>query len=68
LLPRVAGVDAPAEVARILAGKPQFIVRRMPAPSDALVNPVVYAELDTALARDYALWRSYPGVAIYQRR
>jgi hypothetical protein len=68
LLPRVAGVDAPAEVARILAGKPQFIVRRAPAPNDALVNPVVYAELDTALARDYALWRSYPGMSVYKLR
>ena len=68
LLPRVAGVDAPAEVARILAGKPQFIVRRTPAPSNDLANPAVYGELDATLARDYAPWRSYPGMTVYERK
>ncbi|MDR3504805.1 MAG: hypothetical protein P4L52_01030 [Acidocella sp.] len=66
-LPRVAGVDAPAEVARILSTQPQFIVRRTPAPDDALANQAVYAKLDTALAQDYAPWRSYPGMTIYKR-
>lgn len=62
LLPRVAGVDAAAEVARILAAKPDFIVRRTPPQSG---NPAVDAELEAAL-RGYALWRQYPGMAVYR--
>ena len=68
-LPRVAGVDAAAEVARILAGKPQFIVCRAPAPTNpAVVNPAVYALMRQALAARYRLWRAYPGVAVYEIR
>ncbi len=63
LLPGVAGVDPVAEVARILATKPQFIVTR----TDATVqNPAVYAELDQALAQQYGVWRKYPGVMVYK--
>lgn len=68
-LPRVAGVNAGAEVARILAGDPQFIVCRAPAPTNpAVVNPAVYAQLQQALAARYRLWRAYPGVAVYKIR
>ncbi|GLR66778.1 hypothetical protein GCM10010909_14580 [Acidocella aquatica] len=68
-LPRVAGVDAGAEVARILAGNPQFIVCRAPAPANpAVVNPAVYAQLQQALAARYRLWRTYPGVVVYKLR
>jgi 4-amino-4-deoxy-L-arabinose transferase-like glycosyltransferase len=66
-LPRVAGVDAPAEVARILATRPQFIARRAPAPNDLLTNQAIYAALDAALAQNYTLWRAYPGMTIYKR-
>jgi 4-amino-4-deoxy-L-arabinose transferase-like glycosyltransferase len=68
-LPRVAGVDAGAEVARILAGDPQFIVCRAPAPANpAVVNLAVYAQLQQALDARYRLWRAYPGVAVYKIR
>ncbi|MCB5943918.1 glycosyltransferase family 39 protein [Acidocella sp. KAb 2-4] len=68
LLPGVAGVDAVAEITRILASQPQFIVRRAPAPQDPLTNPAAYALLDAALAQNYTLWRSYPGIAVYARK
>jgi 4-amino-4-deoxy-L-arabinose transferase-like glycosyltransferase len=68
-LPAIAGVNAPAEVARILAAQPDFIVRRLPAPADpAVINPTVYAELDADLAQHYQLWRQYNGVAVYKLR
>ena len=66
LLPKVAGVDPVAEVARILATRPEFIVRRDPAP--AHMNAAVYAEADAALAAHYALWRKLPGADIYKRK
>jgi 4-amino-4-deoxy-L-arabinose transferase-like glycosyltransferase len=65
-LPRIAGVNALAEVARILAAQPVFIICRSPAPGG--INPAVYAELDQALAAHYQLWRQYPGVAVYKLR
>ena len=68
-LPGVAGVDAGAEVARILAGAPRFIVRKQtPATDPAVVNPAVYAQLNQALAAHYSLWRAYPGFEVYQIR
>lgn len=66
-LPRVAGVNASAEVARILATQPQFIARRTPAPNDALSSQAVYAQLDAVLAQNYAPWHSYQGMTIYKR-
>jgi hypothetical protein len=66
-MPSVAGVDAPAETARILATTPQFIVRRSPAPTaPATINPRIYALADAALAAHYALWRHYPGIEVYK--
>jgi 4-amino-4-deoxy-L-arabinose transferase-like glycosyltransferase len=68
-LPGVAGVDAGAEVARILAGTPQFIIRReTPSTDPAVVNPAVYAQLEQALTARYRLWRAYPGVEVYEIR
>jgi hypothetical protein len=68
-MPKVAGVDAPAEMARILATAPQFIVRRSPAPADtALINPQIYTLADQILAAHYTLWRRYPGMDIYRLR
>ena len=67
LLPGVAGIDATAEVARILATDPTFIIRRSNPPTDpAVINPAVYGETDQALTAGYALWRSYPGVLVYR--
>jgi 4-amino-4-deoxy-L-arabinose transferase-like glycosyltransferase len=68
-LPRVAGDDPVAEVNRILAGAPEFIVRRSdPETNPALVNPAVYAEVNEAIAAHYRLWRRYPGILVFQRR
>ncbi len=67
-LARVAGVDATAEVARIMAGAPEFVVARVPPPLDnPRANQAVYAEMAAFLAKDYVLWHQLPGVAIYQR-
>jgi len=63
-LPYVAGVNAPAEVQNILAGAPEFIIRRATMPSAA--NPAIYALLDRALAARYQPWRSYTGVVVYK--
>jgi hypothetical protein len=65
-LPKVAGVDPVAEVARILATRPEYIVRRDPAPAN--MNAAVYAEVDAALAARYALWRRYPGFEVYKEK
>lgn len=66
LLARVAGVDARAEVTRILAAQPRFIIRSLTPKTDpAIIDPGVYAALNAALAAHYRLWRSYPGAAIY---
>ncbi len=64
-LPTVAGVDAQAEVARILATRPAYIVTRVPPQPGG--NPAIYAELDQALATAYAPWRSFYGTEIYRR-
>jgi 4-amino-4-deoxy-L-arabinose transferase-like glycosyltransferase len=66
LLARVAGVDARAEVARILSTQPRFIIRSLTPKTDpAIIDTGVYAALNAALAAHYQLWRSYPGAAIY---
>lgn len=66
-LPRIAGVNASAEVARILATSPQFIIcRSNPPKNPAIINPVVYAQIEEALAAHYQLWRHYPGTSVYK--
>ncbi len=68
-LANVAGVDAAAEVARILAQNPTFIVRNPSPPTGPVpINQTVYTEVTTDLQTRYKLWRSFPGAAIYQRR
>jgi len=65
-LANVAGVDAVAEVARILASRPLFIIRRTQPPIGTNpLNPAVYAEMNSALAMHYLLWRNYPGSEVY---
>jgi 4-amino-4-deoxy-L-arabinose transferase-like glycosyltransferase len=66
-LPQVAGVNAAAEVARILATKPQFILRRSDEPTDpSTINPAIYAQTDAVLAAQYQLWRRYHGISVYR--
>jgi 4-amino-4-deoxy-L-arabinose transferase-like glycosyltransferase len=68
-LARVAGVDGAAEIARILAQNPQFIVRRAgPPPATPNTDTAAYAELESALAQNYTLLHSYPGSLLYRRR
>jgi 4-amino-4-deoxy-L-arabinose transferase-like glycosyltransferase len=63
LLPRVAGIDAVAEVNRILATRPQFIIKRTPPPA---LPPPVYGVVDQALAAHYHLWRHFTVTDVYQ--
>jgi len=66
-LAQVAGVDASAELARILAARPLFIIRRVhPVVSQNASNQAVYAALNQALADHYQLWRTDSGTEIYR--
>ena len=67
-LPQVAEVAPVAEVARILATTPQYIVRREPPPGPDTGNPQVYAVLDAALAAHYTLAQHWPGAALYKHK
>ncbi len=65
-LAHVAGVDPVAEVARILAARPLFIIRaKQPPLGTNPLNPAVYAEMQSTLAAHYRLWRGYPGSEVY---
>jgi len=65
-LARVAGVDAPAEVARILSQNPGFIVTATGAPQNP--DRAVYAEFHADIAARYVLWQTFPDAAIYRLR
>jgi 4-amino-4-deoxy-L-arabinose transferase-like glycosyltransferase len=66
-LAKVAGVDAPAEVARILATRPMFIIRRVHPPAgENPFNPAVYAEVDAALTAHYYLWDKDAGSEVFR--
>jgi 4-amino-4-deoxy-L-arabinose transferase-like glycosyltransferase len=68
-LPEVAGIDAPAEVARILATNPEYILRRSdPSTNPAIINPRVYLLVDQAIASHYQLWRRYQDIEIFKRK
>ena len=68
-LAHVAQVHATREIRRILAGNPEFIIRRRhPFLDPATVNLRVYAEMDRALAARYRLWRLYDDAAVYRLR
>jgi hypothetical protein len=67
-LAHVAGVNAPAEITRILAGNPAYIiVNQYPAAKPPNKNTEVYKLMHTALAAHYRLWKTYPTTMIYQR-
>lgn len=65
-LARVAGVDGPAEVARILSADPDFVVTRTGRPEAP--DPAVYTEFKADMAARYQLWRTYPDATIYRLR
>jgi 4-amino-4-deoxy-L-arabinose transferase-like glycosyltransferase len=66
-LSHVAGVDAPAELARILATRPDYIIiNNFPAAQPPNKNQTVYDLMAMALAANYHLWRSYNAAKLYQ--
>ncbi len=65
-LSQVANVDATAEVARILALSPRFIVRRQRPGGGSNAEPAVYQEVAATLAARYRLWRQADGMQTYQ--
>jgi hypothetical protein len=60
----VAGVQGTAEVKRILAGAPEYVVRSRTPANDP--NLAVYAMLGQVLAARYVLWRSYDNEMLYR--
>jgi 4-amino-4-deoxy-L-arabinose transferase-like glycosyltransferase len=66
-LAHVAGVNAAAEVHRILAGNPQFILRsQFPLSDPAVIDQAVYQEVNQDTATRYTIWRSYPDAVVYR--
>lgn len=66
-LARVAGVNAPAEIARILATSPSYIITTRTQPTTtANKNQLAYDMVSTALAAHYHLWRENITSKIYQ--
>jgi 4-amino-4-deoxy-L-arabinose transferase-like glycosyltransferase len=63
-LPRVAGIEPMAEVARIFGTEPEFVVRRDGRVTNA--DAAVYALADRELAAKYRLWRRLPDMRIYR--
>jgi hypothetical protein len=64
-LSRVAGVNAPAEVARILSANPDFVIAQTGPPQSP--DKAVYAEFNAAMPR-YNLWKRFPDAVIYRLR
>ena len=70
LLARTVGIDPMAELQRILARKPLFIIRRT-NPDDqnaATRNLDVYAAMNAELAADYTVWKRYDTMVVYRRK
>lgn len=70
LLAHTVGIDPLAELHRILAAKPLFIVRRT-NPDDqnpATRNLDVYAAMNAVLAADYEVWKRYDTMVVYRRK
>lgn len=68
-LAHVAGVRATDELRRILAAKPEFIIRNhYPETNPAIINQAVYTMLNQVLAAHYDVWRSYNDAVLYRLR
>ena len=65
-LAQVAGVDPVLEVGRILATRPEYILRHSWPRDPAKTNAAVYSEMDAALAAHYMLWQHVQGIDIYK--
>jgi 4-amino-4-deoxy-L-arabinose transferase-like glycosyltransferase len=64
-LSRVAGIDPRAELTRVLAQNPDFILIST-HPTARPPNPAAYAALTADLATRYSLWRQAPDSRIYR--
>jgi 4-amino-4-deoxy-L-arabinose transferase-like glycosyltransferase len=60
----VVGINTVAEVGRILACNPLFIVRARHPSNPANLNRAVYNEVSADLAAKYQIWRSYGDVGV----
>ena len=65
-LERVAQVNAPVEVARVLAGHPDFIVVSADPIAKLPVDPQAYARLRIVMAAQYTEWRQYDDALVYR--
>ncbi len=66
-LSHVAGVRAAAEIHRILASDPEFIIRsQFPLTGPAIINQTVYDEVNQDISTRYKLWRSYSEAAVFR--
>jgi 4-amino-4-deoxy-L-arabinose transferase-like glycosyltransferase len=65
-LAKVAGVNPVQEVGRILATRPEYIIRHSWPRDPTKTNAEVYAEMDNALAAHYMLWRHVKGIDVYK--
>ncbi len=68
LLSYTVNIDPLAELDRIMAARPLFVVRRRdPGPqSPETRNVAVYARMEADLAADYTVWRVYDDMVVYR--
>ncbi|GAB0112959.1 hypothetical protein AcidC75_04840 [Acidisoma sp. C75] len=70
LLSHMIGIDPLAELARIMARRPLFVIRRT-NPDDrsaATRNLAVYRQMQADLAAGYTLWKRYDTMVVWRRK
>jgi hypothetical protein len=70
LLSYTVNIDPMAQLDRIMAERPLFVIRRrFPGPqSPQTRNVAVYARMEADLAADYTVWRVYDDMVVYRRK
>jgi 4-amino-4-deoxy-L-arabinose transferase-like glycosyltransferase len=70
LLSYTVNIDPQAELARIMAERPLFVIRRRfpGTQSPETRNVAVYAKMAADLAADYTVWRVYDTMVVYRLR
>ena len=70
LLSYTVNIDPVAELDRIMAQQPLFVIRRSISQytSPQVRNAAVYAKMAADLAADYSVWRTYDTMVVYRRR
>ncbi len=70
LLSYTVNIDPLAQLDRIMAERPLFVIRRrFPGPqSPQTRNVAVYARMEADLAAEYSVWRVYDSMIVYRRR